>query len=107
MADSDDTTTRHGLGAQLWGAVKGALIDEDPVAAARRNKLQGGNAPAAKPAAVDAAPAAMSPMAQTLMAHFATPASPGVWQTFVVMGLIYFVFMMGGALAGGTARRRK
>ena len=38
-----------------------------------------------------------APLAQMLMAHFATPGSPGVWQTFVVMGLIYFVFMMGGA----------
>jgi MFS family permease len=38
-----------------------------------------------------------SPLATLLMAHFATPTSPGVWQTFVVMGLIYFVFMMGGA----------
>jgi len=75
MADSDDTATRHGLGAQLWGAVKGALIDEDPVAATRRNKLQGGNAPAAKPAAADAAPAAMSPMAQTLMAQVLSKAT--------------------------------
>src|ERR1700742_2211176 len=38
-----------------------------------------------------------APLAQMLMAHFATPGSPGVWQTFVVMGLIYFVFMLGGA----------
>jgi MFS family permease len=38
-----------------------------------------------------------SPLATLLMAHFATPTSPGVWQTFVVMGIIYFVFMMGGA----------
>ena len=75
MADSDDTATRHGLGAQLWGAVKGALIDEDPVAATRRNKLQGGSAPAAKPASADAAPAAMSPMAQTLMAQVLSKAT--------------------------------
>ena len=75
MADSDDTATRHGLGAQLWGAVKGALIDEDPVAATRRNKLQGGGAPAAKPASADAAPAAMSPMAQTLMAQVLSKAT--------------------------------
>jgi MFS family permease len=32
-----------------------------------------------------------------LMAHFASGGSGGVWQTFVVMGVIYFVFMMGGA----------
>ena len=38
-----------------------------------------------------------APLAQMLMAHFATPGSPGVWQTFVVMGLIYLVFMIGGA----------
>jgi MFS family permease len=38
-----------------------------------------------------------APLAQIMMAHFAAPGSPGVWQTFVVMGLIYFVFMMAGA----------
>ena len=31
------------------------------------------------------------------MNQFATRTSVGVWQTFVVMGLIYFAFMMGGA----------
>jgi MFS family permease len=31
------------------------------------------------------------------MNHFATPTSVGVWETFVAMGLIYFVFMLGGA----------
>jgi MFS family permease len=31
------------------------------------------------------------------MKHFATPTSVGVWQTFVTMGLIYFVAMMAGA----------
>jgi MFS family permease len=39
-----------------------------------------------------------APLAQMLMEHFHTPTSVGVWQTFVVMGAIYFVFMMGGAL---------
>jgi len=38
-----------------------------------------------------------APLAQMLMAYFATPGSAGVWQTFVAMGVIYFVFMMGGA----------
>jgi MFS family permease len=38
-----------------------------------------------------------SPLATILMKHFATPTSVGVWETFVVMGLIYFAFMMGGA----------
>jgi MFS family permease len=38
-----------------------------------------------------------APLAQILMTYFAAPGTPGVWQTFVVMGLIYFVFMMGGA----------
>ena len=37
-----------------------------------------------------------SPLAVALMAHFRTPASPGVVQTFVAMGAIYFVFMMFG-----------
>ena len=38
-----------------------------------------------------------SPLATELMKAFATPAGPGVATTFVVMGAIYFVFMMGGA----------
>ncbi|HZJ13167.1 MAG TPA: OFA family MFS transporter [Methyloceanibacter sp.] len=38
-----------------------------------------------------------SPLATLLMKHFATATSVGVWKTFVVMGLIYFVFMLGGA----------
>lgn len=40
-----------------------------------------------------------APLAAMLMNHFATPDSVGVWQSFVVMAAIYFVFMMGGALA--------
>src|SRR6187401_2745379 len=38
-----------------------------------------------------------SPLATMLMSHYATPTSPGVWETFITMGIIYFVFMMGGA----------
>src|SRR5471030_1602973 len=38
-----------------------------------------------------------APLADNLMKHFATPTSVGVWETFVVMGVIYFVFMMFGA----------
>ncbi|NML43845.1 OFA family MFS transporter [Ramlibacter sp. G-1-2-2] len=38
-----------------------------------------------------------SPLAVDLMKHFATPTSNGVLQTFVVMALVYFVFMVGGA----------
>ena len=38
-----------------------------------------------------------TPLADTLMKYFATPASVGVWQTFVVFGVIYFVVMMAGA----------
>lgn len=79
MADIDETTSRHGLGAQLWGAVKGALIDEDPISATRRAKLQGSRAPADTPAtttaAVDAPPAAMSPMAAALMAQVLSKAT--------------------------------
>ena len=77
MTDNDDTASRHGLGAQLWGAVKDALIDEDPVAAARRAKLQGAKMPAEKPAAAmpEAALAAMSPMAATLMAQVLSKAT--------------------------------
>ena len=39
-----------------------------------------------------------SPMAADLMKYFATPTSVGVMQTFVVMAVVYFVFMMAGAL---------
>ena len=38
-----------------------------------------------------------SPLAADLMKHFATPTDVGVMQTFIVMALIYFVFMMAGA----------
>jgi MFS family permease len=38
-----------------------------------------------------------SPLAVELMKSFATPTSTGVLQTFVIMALVYFVFMMGGA----------
>jgi MFS family permease len=38
-----------------------------------------------------------APLAQMLMTYFGTAGSPGVWQTFVVLALIYFVFMIGGA----------
>ncbi|QVM97099.1 OFA family MFS transporter [Pseudomonas sp. SORT22] len=40
-----------------------------------------------------------APLAAALMNHFATPGDVGVWQSFVVMAVIYFVFMLGGALA--------
>ncbi|MCE4537198.1 OFA family MFS transporter [Pelomonas sp. P7] len=39
-----------------------------------------------------------SPLAAELMKLFATSTDVGVTQTFVVMALVYFVFMMGGAL---------
>jgi len=39
-----------------------------------------------------------APLADRLMKFFATPTSVGVWQTFLVLALIYFIFMMGGAL---------
>jgi len=39
-----------------------------------------------------------SPLAVELMKTFATPTSVGVLQTFVVMAVVYFVFMMAGAL---------
>jgi MFS family permease len=40
-----------------------------------------------------------APMAAELMKHFATPTSVGVWETFLTMAAIYFVFMMAGALS--------
>jgi MFS family permease len=39
-----------------------------------------------------------SPLAVDLMKAFSSPTDVGVMQTFVVMALVYFVFMMGGAL---------
>jgi MFS family permease len=38
-----------------------------------------------------------SPLANDLMKYFASPTEVGVMQTFVVMALVYFVFMMAGA----------
>jgi MFS family permease len=38
-----------------------------------------------------------APLADMLMKHFQTPTSVGVWETFVCLAVIYFVFMMGGA----------
>jgi MFS family permease len=40
-----------------------------------------------------------APLADLLMNYFKTPTSVGVWETFVAMGVIYFVFMMIGAFA--------
>lgn len=38
-----------------------------------------------------------SPLANQLMNWFKTPTSVGVWETFIVMAVVYFVFMMAGA----------
>jgi MFS family permease len=38
-----------------------------------------------------------APLADILMNHYRTPASVGVWQTFVTLAAVYFVFMLGGA----------
>ena len=38
-----------------------------------------------------------APLADMLMKHYATPTSVGVEQTFITMGIIYFVAMMAGA----------
>ncbi len=39
-----------------------------------------------------------TPFADQLMRRFATPTSVGVWETFVVMGIVYLAFMLAGAL---------
>ena len=39
-----------------------------------------------------------SPLADLLMKSYATPTSVGVWQTFLTLAAIYFVFMISGAL---------
>jgi MFS family permease len=38
-----------------------------------------------------------SPLANIMMNYFKTPTTQGVWETFLAMGVIYFVFMMIGA----------
>jgi MFS family permease len=40
-----------------------------------------------------------APLADKLMKHFATATSVGVWETFLALAAIYFVFMMVGALS--------
>ena len=40
-----------------------------------------------------------APLSLLLMAHFRTATSPGVMETFVTMGVIYFMFMMIGVYA--------
>ncbi|WP_424194587.1 OFA family MFS transporter [Ampullimonas aquatilis] len=39
-----------------------------------------------------------APLADRLMKFYATPTSVGVWETFLTMAAIYFVFMMAGAM---------
>src|SRR6476660_87970 len=40
-----------------------------------------------------------APLANLLINYFKTPTDVGVWQTFVAMAIVYFVFMMIGAFA--------
>ncbi|MBC7455580.1 MAG: OFA family MFS transporter [Massilia sp.] len=40
-----------------------------------------------------------APMADKLMKYFATPASIGVWETFLVMAAVYFIYMIAGAMS--------
>ena len=40
-----------------------------------------------------------APLADWLMRHYASVSSVGVWETFLTMAAIYFVFMMGGAFS--------
>ena len=40
-----------------------------------------------------------APLADKLMKYFATASSVGVWETFLTLALIYFIFMMGGAMS--------
>ncbi|MDB6012944.1 MAG: yhjX 1 [Gammaproteobacteria bacterium] len=39
-----------------------------------------------------------APLADRLMKYYATPASVGVWETFLTLAAVYFVFMLAGAL---------
>ena len=38
-----------------------------------------------------------SPLSDALMKHFSSPTSTGVWETWVVLGIVYLIFMLGGA----------
>jgi MFS family permease len=38
-----------------------------------------------------------APLADILMRHYATPSSVGVWETFLTLAVVYFVFMTAGA----------
>jgi MFS family permease len=38
-----------------------------------------------------------APLADILMRHYSTPTSVGVWETFVTLAVVYFVFMTAGA----------
>ena len=40
-----------------------------------------------------------SPLADKLMKHFATASDVGVWQTFIALAAVYFVFMMVGVFS--------
>jgi MFS family permease len=40
-----------------------------------------------------------SPLSDFLMRHFASPTSTGVAQTWIVLGIVYLVFMLGGAFS--------
>jgi MFS family permease len=40
-----------------------------------------------------------TPLADALMQRFSSPTSVGVWETFVVLGALYFVAMLAGAMA--------
>jgi MFS family permease len=42
-----------------------------------------------------------APLADILVRHFATPESVGVWQTFLVLGCLYFTSMMIGRWVTG------
>jgi MFS family permease len=46
-----------------------------------------------------------APLADKLMKFYATPTDVGVWQTFLTMAALYFVFMMGGALGYRVPRQ--
>ena len=57
-----------------------------------------------------------APLANILINYFKTPTSVGVWETFVTLGVIYFIFMTdrrlrlpraAGGLACRTAGRRR
>jgi chromosome segregation ATPase len=75
MTDIRHTSAKEGLGTQLWGTLRNALTQDDPVAAARRGKLQRARPADNAPAAASTPPQPLSSVAGTLLAQVLSKAT--------------------------------